>query len=328
MEIFTKEIALANLRTFRVELTDPMRGVSFREGVLIKGEFGWSEFAPFAHHSIEHATRWLQAALEMAWTELPKPQRMQVAVNAISTSHNPLKALAILDETGCKTLKIKLSGTNIESDFEFLRVIDQARKDITFRIDFNGSLQLETALSYCSKLSEFDVEYVEQPCASLDEIRDLKEQTEVKIAIDENLRLNADSTNPAHVKAITALADYVVIKPIPVGGIKRFLSIAEQVFTEGKKVVVSGSMDTSIGLYETALAQSLLGERSQLVAGAGTGSLLSTDVVAKTIKPHNGAIEVTRLNIDDSKIVDSPNKTELIQKINQAFDFGRQRSWF
>jgi hypothetical protein len=64
------------------------------------------------------------------------------------------------------------------------------------------------------------------------------------------------------------------------------------------------------------------------VAGAGTGSLLSTDVVAKTIKPHNGAIEVTRLNIDDSKIVDSPNKTELIQKINQAFDFGRQRSWF
>ena len=226
-----------------------------------------------------------------------------------------------MDDTGCKTLKIKLSGTNLESDLDFLRVIDQARKDITFRIDFNGSLQLETALSYCS-------EYVEQPCANLNEIRALKEQTEMKIAIDENLRINADSTNPAHIKAITALADYVVIKPIPVGGIKRFLSIAEQVFTEGKKVVVSGSMDTSIGLYETALAQSLLGERSQLVAGAGTGSLLSTDVVAKTTKPHNGAIDVTRLNIDDSKIVDSPNKTELIQKINQAFDFGRQRSWF
>ena len=37
----SKENALSNLKTFRVELTDAMRQEKFREGVLIKGDFGW-----------------------------------------------------------------------------------------------------------------------------------------------------------------------------------------------------------------------------------------------------------------------------------------------
>jgi O-succinylbenzoate synthase len=150
----------------------------------------------------------------------------------------------------------------------------------------------------------------------------------MQIAIDETLRLVDDATSSAHIKAITDVVDFVVIKPIPVGGIKRFQIIAEQVIKSGKKVVVSGSMDTSIGLYETLLAQSLLEESSQLVAGAGTGSILSTDVVTETLKAHNGVIEIKRLEVDKSKIKESPNQHELVQRLNMSFDFGRERNWF
>jgi O-succinylbenzoate synthase len=324
----SKENALSNLKTFRVELTDAMRQEKFREGVLIRGDFGWSEFAPFSHHTIEHSARWLQAALEMAWSKLPDPIEKQIKVNAISTSPDPKKAIEILTATGCKTLKVKLNGTNLDSDIAFLEAVISAYPEIIFRIDFNGSLKLSDALNYSNRLSEFNIEYIEQPCKSIEEIKELKALTKIPVAIDENLRLANDATNPEHIKTITDFADFVVIKPIPVGGIKRFQSIAEQVIKGGKKVVVSGSMDTSIGLYETLLAHSLLGESSQLVAGAGTGSILSTDVVTQTLRAHNGVIEIKRLEVDESKVTESPNQEELIQRLNMSFDFGRERNWF
>jgi O-succinylbenzoate synthase len=326
--MLSKENTLGNLKTFRVQLTDAMRGNEFREGVLIRGDFGWSEFAPFPHHTIEHSARWLQAALEMAWSKLPEPMEKQIKVNAISTSPDPKKAIDILNATGCKTLKVKLSGTNLDNDVKFLETVVSAFPEIIFRIDFNGSLKISDAVNYSNRLSEFKIEYIEQPCKSIDEIKELKSLTKIQVAIDENLRLANDATNPDHIKTITDVADFVVIKPIPVGGIKRFKTIAEEVMKSGKKVVVSGSMDTSIGLYETLLAQSLLGESSQLVAGAGTGSILSTDVVTQTLRAHNGVIEIKRLEVDESRVTESPNQKELIHRLNMSFDFGRERNWF
>ena len=319
--MLSKENALGNLKTFRVELTDAMRQDHFREGVLIRGDFGWAEFAPFPHHKIEHSARWLQAALEMAWSKLPEPIEKQIKVNAISTSSDPKKAIEILAATGCKTLKVKLNGTNLDNDVEFLETVIAAYPEVIFRIDFNGSLTIDMAVNYSNRLSEFNIEYFEQPCKSINEIKELKTLTKIKIAIDENLRLANDATSPEHIKTITDVADFVVIKPIPVGGIKRFQTIAEQVMKSGKKVVVSGSMDTSIGLYETLLAKSVLGESSQLVAGAGTGSILSTDVVTQTLRAHNGVIEIKRLEVDESNVTESPNQKELIQRLMQLFAF-------
>ena len=74
----SKEKVLKNLRTFVVELKHPIKSNYLREGVLIKGDYGWAEFAPFANHSIEHSTRWLQSAIEMAWTDLVKPEKNQI----------------------------------------------------------------------------------------------------------------------------------------------------------------------------------------------------------------------------------------------------------
>jgi O-succinylbenzoate synthase len=324
----TKETALANLKTFRIELNESMRGESFREGVLIKGDFGWSEFAPFAYHSLEHATRWLQAALEMAWTELEKPLSKQVAVNAISTSANPEKSIAILNETGCTTLKIKLTGLDINKDLILLKQIAQVKPETTFRIDFNGSLDVKNSLQYFDGFSDLNIEYVEQPCKTVEEVAELKKESQIKIAIDENLRLAPDSTDLVLIEKICEIADYVVLKPIPIGGINRFNIISEAVRKFGKKVVVSGSMDTSIGLYMSALAQSINSQSSNLVSGAGTGSMIRSDVVTKTVKPHNGVIDVEKLDIDESRVFESPNRNELLQRISQAFDYGKERNWF
>ena len=58
------------------------RGVGEREAVLLRGPQGWAEWAPFVEYADLDAARWLAAALELGWGELPAPVRAAVGVNA------------------------------------------------------------------------------------------------------------------------------------------------------------------------------------------------------------------------------------------------------
>lgn len=70
----------------------------------------------------------------MAWSKLPEPIEKQIKVNAISTSPDPKKAIDILTATGCKILKVKLNGTNIDSDIAFLEAVISAYPEILLEL--------------------------------------------------------------------------------------------------------------------------------------------------------------------------------------------------
>jgi len=38
---------LSTAKVFAIPMVEPFRGITVREGVLLRGEFGWAEFAPF-----------------------------------------------------------------------------------------------------------------------------------------------------------------------------------------------------------------------------------------------------------------------------------------
>lgn len=328
MEILEKNKALQDLKTFRVELNQPMKSNTYREGVLINGEYGWAEFSPFAHHSIEHSARWLQSALEMAWTKLPDPQLKQVKSNAIAVSSEVENAIQVIKKSGCKTLKIKLNRENIDQEIDNLKNIKERFQDIKFRLDFNGELSLDNALKFMQKIEDLPIEYVEQPCKTLSENKELKQITNTPIAIDENFRLAKDALDEQFINEILESCHYLIVKIIPLGGIGRFLKLKETLLSRFNRIVISGSMDTSIGLYLSTLAQSLIEPITLLEAGVGTGMLLKNDVTTSSILPINGLVEVKKLSIDKNLIVESPNKNELIKKINDCFDFGRNSGWF
>jgi len=328
MEILEKNKALQDLKTFRVELNQPMKSNTYREGVLINGEYGWAEFSPFAHHSIEHSARWLQSALEMAWTKLPEPQLKQVKSNAIAVSSEVENAIQVIKKSGCKTLKIKLNGENIDQEIDNLKSIKERIQDIKFRLDFNGELSLDNALKFMQKIEDLPIEYVEQPCKTLSENKELKQITNTPIAIDENFRLAKDALDEQFINEILESCHYLIVKIIPLGGIGRFLKLKETLLSRFNRIVISGSMDTSIGLYLSTLAQSLIEPITLLEAGVGTGMLLKNDVTTSSILPINGLVEVKKVSIDKNIIVESPNKNELIKKINDCFDFGRNSGWF
>ncbi len=44
---------IAGLRAFAIPMRTPFRGITVREGALIRGPAGWAEFSPFAEYGPE-----------------------------------------------------------------------------------------------------------------------------------------------------------------------------------------------------------------------------------------------------------------------------------
>jgi O-succinylbenzoate synthase len=179
---------------------------------------------------------------------------------------------------GAKAFKVKV-GKNLNEDvIRVARVFSNAPK-AAIRIDVNGLWSVDEALThlyaYYEEIGPF--QYVEQPCATVEELRELKAKIKIpiRIAVDEIIRKAAD---PFGVD-LTGAADVLMLKVQPLGGIKRSLEIAAH---HGLPVVVSSALESAIGLeYGLELAASI--EELTFDCGLATGSLLSSDVADHAI---------------------------------------------
>ena len=128
-----------------------------------------------------------------------------------------------------------------------------------------------------------EIEYVEQPCSTIEKLRELKSKTSVKIVGDEILRKAAD---PFDIDLIGAV-DYLMLKVQPLGGIKRAHALAEH---HKLPIVVSSALESAVGInYGLTLAASF--QELNFDCGLGTGSLLAQDVAHLPIV--NGMIQLT-----------------------------------
>ena len=116
------------------------------------------------------------------------------------------------------------------------------------------------------------LEYVEQPCATVEELAAVRRAVDVPIAADESIRRAAD---PYRVRDLEA-ADIAVLKVQPLGGVRACLRIAEDI---GLPVVVSSALETSVGIAAgVALAAAL--PELPYACGLATVQLLTDDVVS------------------------------------------------
>ena len=181
---------------------------------------------------------------------------------------------------GVKTFKVKV-GNDLAEDLARVNVIRNLQPQAKIRIDVNGLWSVDQAEAFLSAVG--DIEYVEQPCATIEELRELKSRTSVKIVGDEVLRKAAD---PFAID-FTGAIDYLMLKVQPLGGIKRAHALAEH---HNLPVVVSSALESAIGInYGLTLAASF--ETMNFNCGLGTGSLLAADVAHLPIV--DGKIEIT-----------------------------------
>ncbi|MBF6686187.1 O-succinylbenzoate synthase, partial [Acinetobacter baumannii] len=124
------------------------------------------------------------------------------------------------------------------------------------------------------------LEYVEQPCASVAELAQVRRKVNVPVAADESVRRAEDPLAVARAGA----ADLLIVKAQPLGGVARALEVID---ATGLPAVVSSALDTSIGIgLATYLAAAL--PSLDHACGLGTIRLFQGDVSASPLLPVDG----------------------------------------
>ena len=273
---------LETLRVIALPTKTNFRGITVREVALFKGEYGWAEFSPFLEYDDAEAAHWLASAIEAATTPRPQLFRTSVAVNGtIPDLNDPAQLKKIVDSfPGVRTFKVKV-GINLAADLARVNIIRELQPQAKIRIDVNGLWSVAQAEEFLNSVGE--IEYVEQPCSTIEELRELKSKTSVKIVGDEILRKAVD---PFDIDLIGAV-DYLMLKVQPLGGIKRAHALAEH---HKLPIVVSSALESAVGInYGVTLAASF--QELNFDCGLGTGSLLAQDVAHLPIV--DGMIQLT-----------------------------------
>jgi len=293
------------VKVWSLPMRTRFRGITVREGALLRGEAGWGEWSPFLEYDAAVAEPWLRCAEEAAAGAWPAPLRDRVPVNVTVPAVGPDQAHAIVLAGGCRTAKVKVAepGQSLADDQARLEAVrDALGPDGRVRIDVNGLWDLDTAVASIPVLDRAagGLEYVEQPCASVEGLAAVRRRVGVPVAADESIRRAAD---PYRVRDLEA-ADVAVLKVQPLGGVRACLRIAEDI---GLPVVVSSALETSVGIAAgVALAAAL--PDLPYACGLATVQLLAAEVVTDPLLPVDGELPVRVPTVDESLLHAEPDR--------------------
>jgi o-succinylbenzoate synthase len=268
------------------------RGITTRELALIDGPAGWGEFGAFLEYGDTEAAHWLAAALDSAYRTPPSPRRMRIDVNATVPAVDAAQVPEILARfPGARTAKVKVAEPGQTLDDDVARV--EAVRDLvpTVRVDANGAWTVDQATAAAAALGP--LEYLEQPCATIEELAELRRRVDVPVAADESIRKAGDPL--AVVRA--GAADIAVLKVAPLGGISAMLKIAAQIDIP---VVVSSALDSAVGIAVGLAAAAALPNLYH-ACGLGTGRLFAEDV-AEPVAPVDGYLPVGPVTPDPARL--------------------------
>jgi o-succinylbenzoate synthase len=283
---------LSQVHVFSVPMRTRFRGVTVREGMLLRGAAGWGEFSPFLEYDATVAAPWLRAAREAADLGWPAPVRASIPVNVtVPAVDADVAARIVRDGNGCRTAKVKVAepGQSLADEQSRLEAVrDALGPDGRIRVDANGAWSVDEAVRRIPLLDRAagGLEYVEQPTADVEGLAAVRRRTDVPVAADESIRRAAD---PYRVRDLDA-ADVAVLKVQPLGGVQACLRIAEDI---GLPVVVSSALETSVGIAAgVALAAAL--PELPFACGLATVQLLADDLAVEPLLPRDGRLPVVR----------------------------------
>lgn len=286
---------LADAHVVALPMRVRFRGITTREALVLRGPAGWTEFSPFVEYDDAEAAAWLRATVDFGWTD-HEPAADSVPVNATVPAIAADDVADLLARyPGCTTAKVKVAepGTTVDDDVARVAAVRRVMgPEAAVRVDANGLWSVEQAAAALERLAPFDLQYAEQPCATVPELAELRSRIVglgVRVAADESVRKASDPLAVARAGA----ADVLVVKAQPLGGITAARAV---VADAGLPCVVSSALDTSVGLGMGAfLAAAAM--TPGYAAGLGTAAMFAGDVTADPLLPVGGRVPVRRVDV-------------------------------
>lgn len=265
------------------------RGIDTREGVLVYRRGSWREWSPFTEYDDQEASRWLRAALE---DEKPAPIHARIPINVTVPVVAPEQAFDLVRRSGAHTAKVKVADPRsaLAEDLARLAAVREALGEAgSIRVDANGAWDVPTALHALGQMSDYRLQYAEQPCARVDELARLRaaladRQIPVPIAADESIRRASDPYRVVREQA----ADVMILKNQPLGGARICVRLQDEL---GLPAVMSSALETSVGIWAGLRAAAAL-PGVDMACGLGTVALLADDVVAQPLVPRDGFLRI------------------------------------
>ena len=301
--------SLGKVWVVSIPMRTAFRGVKHREALIFQGE-RFAEWSPFLEYEDQEAASWLKGALSWANDPLPTLVRDQISINATLPAVTPDEVADVLSQFGkFKTVKIKVAGPgeSLTQDMARIERVRALYPEAKLRLDANGGYSVSQALQMVEQLSQFNLEYIEQPVQSVSEMAELRKQlagSGVKIAADESIRKTGDPQAVMRAEA----ADIVMLKAQPLGGIAASLEIAQSL---GLEVVVSSALETSLGISQGLHLAGALPELNY-DCGLGTLNLFDGDIVQQSLIPNQSMLDVSVVEPDVElleKYAASPERT-------------------
>lgn len=261
-----------------------------RRVTLVAGPAGWGESSPLPGYACAPvASR--RAAEEAARDGWPPAVRDSIPVNALVEA-GPVDPAAL---GGFPAVKVKVGRRAPDDDVDLVAAVrDAIGPGVALRVDANGAWDVDTAETTLRRLARADVELVEQPVATLEELARVRRRVDVPVAADESIR----SIGDARCLATLGAADAVVLKVQPLGGVRPALRVAE---AAGVPALVTSMRETSIGI---AAGLALAAALPELPFACGLAArMFGGDVVREPFDPVDGQLRVQRV-VPDPELLD------------------------
>ena len=286
---------LDRLHVMALPMRVRFRGITTREVALIEGPAGWGEFGAFIEYGPAEASAWLASGIESAYRRPPPARRDRVPINATVPAVAAARVPEVLARfPGARTAKVKVAepGQTLADDVDRVSAV----RDLvdTVRVDANGGWTVDQAAHAAAALTaDGPLEYLEQPCATIGELAELRKRVDVPIAADESIRKADDPLAVVRAHAV----DIAVLKVAPLGGIAALLDIAARIDIP---VVVSSALDSAVGIAAGLSAAAAL-PHLRHACGLGTGGLFLEDV-ADVAPPADGFLPVGPVTPDPARL--------------------------